>query len=397
MAHRRPAGPADTAQGGHEPVRRAQGRAAGAVAAALLMAAAACAQAQIVIGQTAGFSGVVAAGVKEATDGARLWLDAVNAKGGVNGRRIELVSLDDRFDPRLAADNARRLIVERKAVALFLTRGTPHTQAVMPLLTEHKVALVGPSTGAMALHRPVHPYVFNVRAPYQREGERLVQHLATIGLARIAVLVTDDSFGADLLAGVEKGFRDSGGKPLWVEKISRDQPELAAPAKKVAGSDAQAVIFIASGTTVAEGTKAIRAAGSRAQIVTMSNNAAAGFAKSMGEFGRGTIVSQVFPHERSLSTPIVKEAAALAQARGGNDGDRALTPAMMEGYAAAKVLVEALRRAGPNPTREGVVAALNGLQRLDLGGMELSYGPADHTGLDFVDLSIIGADGTFRR
>ena len=130
----------------------------------------------------------------------------------------------------------------------------------------------------------------------------------------------------------------------------------------------------------------------RAQIVTMSNNAAGGFVKSMGEYARGTIVSQVFPSERSLSAPIVKEAAALAQARGVE-----LSPAMMEGFAGAKVLVEGLRRAGPNPTGASLVAALNGLKNFDLGGMELSYGPNDHTGLDFVDLSIIGADGRFTR
>ena len=353
---------------------------------------AAAAQADIVIGQTAGFTGSVAASVKETAEGAKLHLDAVNAKGGVNGQRIVLVSLDDRFDPKLAAGNARSLIVEHKAVALFLTRGTPHAQAILPVLTEHKVPLIAPSTGAMVLHQPVDPYVFNVRTPYQREAEHAVRHLGLIGLTRIAVLHTDDSFGADLVAGVNKGFATGASKPLWVEKFSRDKPDFTALAKKVVQSDAQAVVFIGSGTTVADGTKALRAAGSRAQIVTMSNNAAGGFVKSMGEHARGTIVSQVFPSERLMSTAIVKEAAALAQGRGIE-----LSPAMMEGFAGAKVLVEGLRRAGPNPTSASLTAALNGLRNFDLGGMALSYGPADHTGLDFVDLSIVGADGRFMR
>ena len=147
--------------------------------ASLWIATSACAQ--IVIGQTAGITGTAAAGVKETTDGAKLYLDSVNAKGGVNGQTIELISMDDKFDPKLAAANAKVLITEKNVVALFLNRGTPHTQAIMPLLAEYKVPLVGPSTGAMALHKPVNPWVFNVRATYQREAECLVQHLSLIG------------------------------------------------------------------------------------------------------------------------------------------------------------------------------------------------------------------------
>jgi branched-chain amino acid transport system substrate-binding protein len=144
---------------------------------------------------------------------------------------------------------------------------------------------------------------------------------------------------------------------------------------------------------VADGAKALRDAGSRAQIVTLSNNASGGFIKQLGDNARGTIVTQVFPYERSLSAPIVKEAVDLMRAKGGTE----VSPAMMEGFAAAKVLVEGLRRAGANPTREKLVTALNGIRKLDIGGMEVSFSPGDHTGLDYADLSIIGQDGKFRR
>jgi len=106
-------------------------------------------QAQILVGQTAGFTGPVGAGVKETTEGAKLYIDAVNAKGGVNGQKIELISTDDKFDPKLTVENARKLIEEQNVVALFLTRGTPHTEGIIPLLDKHGVPLVGPSTGAM--------------------------------------------------------------------------------------------------------------------------------------------------------------------------------------------------------------------------------------------------------
>src|SRR5690242_16268181 len=125
--------------------------------ACLFTAALLCgtANAQILIGQTAGFTGTVAAGVKETSEGARPWIDAVNAKGGVNGQKIELVQLDDKFDPKLAAANARVLVEEKNVLALFLTRGTPTAEAMLPVLEQHGVPLVAPSTGAMVLHQPL--------------------------------------------------------------------------------------------------------------------------------------------------------------------------------------------------------------------------------------------------
>lgn len=365
-----------------------------ALAAGLLAAAAApAAWAQLYIGQTSGFTGPVAAGVKENTDGAKLWIDHINDTGGIHGEKVELISLDDKFDPKLAAENARKLITERNVVALFMNRGTPHTEAIRPLLDEHKVPLVAPSTGAMILHKPVHPWIFNVRATYQREAERAVTHLATIGLTRIALVHVEDSFGADTAAGAQKGFEKAQLKPLLIAKFDRTKPDFAEIVKQVKESDAQAVFLIGSAGAVSDGTKLIRSAGSRAQIVTVSNNASGGFIKQMGEHARGTIVSQIFPYERSLSAPIVKEAHDLAQKKGIGD----VTPAMLEGYAGAKVLVEGLRRAGPHPTRAKLQQALDSFRKVDIGGLEVTYGPNDHSGLDYADLSIIGQDGKFRR
>lgn len=359
---------------------------------AALVSGAASAWADIVIGQTAGHSGPVAAGVKETTDGAKLYLDLVNGKGGVHGQAIVLKSLDDKFEPKLAAQNAKALI-EQDVLALFLTRGTPHNQAILPLLAEHKVPLVAPSTGAMVLHQPVNPWLFNVRSSYQRESERAVKHLSLVGIERIGIVQVDDTFGADVAAGAMTGFEGVSKKPLFVEKFDRSKPDFSAIGPKVMKSNVQAVLFIGSGQAVVDGVNAIRKAGSRTQVVTFSNNASAGFIKSLGEHARGMIVTQVFPYERSLSAPIVKEAHDLAVAK----GLAGVTPAMLEGYAGAKVLVEGLRRAGPNPTRQKLREALEGMRKVDIGGLEVSFGPQDHSGLDYVDLSIINADGKFRR
>ncbi|HEY0826421.1 MAG TPA: ABC transporter substrate-binding protein [Ramlibacter sp.] len=362
------------------------------IVAAVAALAPAFALAQIVIGQTAGFTGVVAAGVKETTDGARLWIDHINAKGGVNGQKIELVQMDDKFDPPIARANAKVLIEEKNVLAMFLNRGTPHTEAILPLLEANGVPLVAPSTGAMVLHQPVKKQVFNVRATYQREAEKAIAHLHTMGISRIAVVHADDSFGKDGLEGASKGFAKAGFAPVAVIKADRQKPDYKAIVPELTGKDAQAVLWIASGSAVADGVKELRNARSAAQVVTLSNNASSGFIKSLGQHSRGVVVTQVFPYERSIAYGFIKEAMQLAREK-----KLELSPAMLEGYTAAKVLVEGLRRAGPNPTRAKLMAALEGIRNFDLGGLEVSYGADDHTGLDFADLSIIGADGKFKR
>ena len=364
-----------------------------AAAALLLAVGGVAAQAQILIGQTTAVTGPVAASVGETLVGVRLYLDHVNARGGVHGEQIRLITLDDKFEPKLAGENARQLIEEHKVAALFMSRATPHTQAILPHLAKHQIALIAPSTGAMVLHQPVNPLVFNVRSSYQAETEKAVEHLHTLTLQRIAVAHVDDSFGEDCLAGAMKGFDRLKFQPVTVIKADRAKPDYAAIVPELVAAKAQAVIWIGSSVAVSGGVKALRAAGSAAQVVTVSNNASGGFIKQLGDAAHGVIVTQVFPNVRAMGYGINREADALVKAK----GDVALSPQMMEGFAGAKVLVEALRRAGPKPTRERIVAALGNMSHYDLGGLELGFGPGDRTGLNFVELSIIGSDGRFRR
>ncbi|RIX84208.1 ABC transporter substrate-binding protein [Acidovorax cavernicola] len=361
--------------------------------AALLALCATGASAQIVIGQTAGMTGSVAASVNETIGGAQLVIDAANAQGGVHGEKIEVIRMDDAFDVKRAGENARVLIEDKKVLALFMSRGTPHSQAIIPWLDKNEVALIGPSTGAMVLHKPLQKHVFNVRATYQREAEKAVQHLLTIGLTRVAVVHVTDSFGADALQGAMTGFTKGKATPIATIPADRDKPDYSVIVPAIKKADAQAVVWIGSGVAVVDGIKALRAAGSAAQVVTLSNNASSGFIKQLGDASRGVIVTQVFPSERSLGQPMVKEALTLAKAK----GQAELSPAALEGFASAKVLVEALRRAGPKPTRAKVLAALESLKGYDLGGgLEVSYSPQDHSGIDFADLAII-SEGRFKR
>jgi branched-chain amino acid transport system substrate-binding protein len=232
-----------------------------------------------------------------------------------------------------------------------------------------------------------------VRATYQREAERAVDHLLQIGVTRVALVQVDDSFGNDAVQGALKALKEKGLAPVAHERYDRARPDFTQVSPALVASNAQAVLYVGSGTAVVDGMKSLRAAGSTAQLLTLSNNASGGFVKLLGPLSRGIIVSQVFPPERSMATPMVKQAMDLAQAQ----GIKELTPAMLEGFAAAKVLTEGLKRAGRSPTRASLVEALNSLSKLDLGGLELGYSAQDHTGLDYVDLSIIGEQGKFRR
>ena len=350
------------------------------------------AQAQIKIGQTAAFSGPGSTNVQESTDGARLYFDAVNAQGGIKGQRIELISLDDKYEPRLTVENTKSLI-DQGVLAMFLSRGTAQCQAQLPLLAEHRLALVAPSSGAMILHQPVNPYVFNLRASFQREAERAVKHLASIGVKRVTLVQVDDAFGADAGIGALRGLETVGLRASALLRFDRNKPDLAPVMQQLAKANVEAVLFIGPGYAVVEGVNALRAAGSTAHVATLSNNASAEFVRALGENARGVIVTQLFPYERSTSMPLVREAQALYKARGRSE----LTPSQLEGFAAAKLLVEGLRRAGKDLSRESLLKALDSLQRVDLGGLELSFGPHNHSGLEFTDVSIIGPDGKFWR
>jgi len=377
------------------------------VAALLNLFAVTTASAQIRIGQTTGVTGPVAAAVKEINQGANLYIDYVNAEGGVAGQQIELVTLDDQNQAPITAQNAKKLIDDPKVVALFLNRGTPHAQAMLKLLEEGRIVLLAPSTGAMVLHKPVNPWVFNVRATYQREADHVVRHLGMGGLERVGICYVDDSFGLDGLQGALKPFMETGSKPeadrktpALSEPIDKFKPDYSKCVAKTLAAKPLGLLLIGSPVSVAAGVKALREAGSLVTVATLSNNAAQGFIDALGEQKAGVIVSQVFPGERRLASPMIAEAARLATSK----GIKQLTPAMLEGFAASKVLVVALKKAAGSKegvTRASIKRALESFNHVDigggLGGTELSYSATDHSGLDYVDISIISADGSFRR
>jgi ABC-type branched-subunit amino acid transport system substrate-binding protein len=351
------------------------------------------AQAQLLIGQITGLTGPIATSAKEALAGSMLYIDNVNSKGGVHGEKIELLVLDDKFDPKLSVEKADELIKQKNVLALFMNRGTAHIEVILPAMAQHGVPLIAPTSGAMVLRQPFNKLIFHLRASHQREAEKAIAHLKLVGVTQIAVVYVDDSFGIDILEGARNGFRAQQLTPAAIIKADRAKPDLQGIVEAVIKSNAQTVVWIGATTVVSAGVKALRAAGSGIQVVTMSNNASAGFIKLLDKQAQGVIVAQVFPSERALSYGVIREAQAMAKAAGVAD----LSPIFLEGYTGAKLLVEGLRRAGPKPTRQGLVKALETMRPYDLGGLVINYGPEDHEGLDFVELSIIGGDGKFKR
>src|SRR5262245_30762098 len=257
--------------------------------------------AQIRIGQTTALTGPAAAAVNEINIGAKLYINAVNADGGIGGQAIELVPLDDNNKAPAAGENAVQLINDQRIVALFLSRGTPQTQAMLPHLAAGKIPLIAPSTGAMALHTPVNPWVFNVRASYQREAEAVVRHMALTGLDKLALLYVNDSFGEDAIQGALKVFKEASVTPAMMQAVDREKPNYAALIPRLAELKPLGVLIIGSPTSVTAGIHAMRAAGLRATVATLSNNAAGGFITGLGPDAGSVIVSQVFPSERRLA------------------------------------------------------------------------------------------------
>ncbi|OGB21575.1 MAG: ABC transporter permease [Burkholderiales bacterium RIFCSPLOWO2_02_FULL_57_36] len=344
------------------------------------------------IGQTIGITGQIAGAVKELNEGANAYIDSVNRGGGVHGRMIEIVTLDDKFDPALSAKNAERLILEDRVFAMFQNRGTPHTEAILPLLSSNKVPLVGPSTGATILHAPVNPYLFNVRAKYQQEVIKAIEQFSTVGATRIALIHVDDSFGRDGLEGFNHAMTERKLTPAAIIKFDRVKPDFAGVIAAAIAANPQTAIIISSAPTAVSIIKGLREKGSKMQLMTLSNNSSGAFVKNLGPHAAGIIVSQITPPPNLLTSHLAKEFKSAAKATGAT-----VSYSAMEGFIAAKVLVEGLQRAGKNLTRERFIQGLESIKSVDVGGVIISYGPTDHTGSEFVELTIIGKDGRFRR
>jgi branched-chain amino acid transport system substrate-binding protein len=347
----------------------------------------------IVIGQSAPFSGPAQALGTEMRAGALAYFQLVNAAGGINGRRIELRSLDDGYEPDRAAANTKKLI-DDGVFLLFGYVGTPTSNAAKPIFTAEKVPFVGPFTGAESLRSPLNRYVFNIRASYYDETDKIVAQLTGQTLDRIAVFYQDDAYGQAGLAGVQRAMEKRNLKITATGTVERNTADVAAAVKAIAKADPQAVVMISAYKSCAAFIKAMRAAGSNPQFVNVSFVGSKALAEETGAEGRGVVISQVVPFPWNYAAPIVKEYQQSFEASAKRD-DFSWTS--LEGFIAAKTLVEGLRRAGTDLTREHFIKAMETLRDYDLGGYAVTFTPTSHNGSKFVELTVIGKNGRFLR
>jgi branched-chain amino acid transport system substrate-binding protein len=346
----------------------------------------------ILIGQTTGVTGPFPELIKEMIDGANAYISDVNKHGGIHGRKIVMRIRDDKGDAKTTAIAAEKLIKEDHVFALFQNRGTPHTEVILPIMAANGVPLVAPSTGAAIFHKPVNRLLFNVRAKYQNEVIRGVEHFTTVGVTAIGMLHVDDSFGRDALEGFNKAMAERKLVPYIVAKFDRVKADVDGTVAALMRANPKAVIIVSPPQHIVPLIKAIRATGSQMQIMTLSNTSSQALVKDLGPAGVGVIVSQITPPPHLISSGLGQEFKNLTMGLG-----VAPSYAAMEGFVSAKVLVEGLRRAGRNLTRESFIRGLESMQKVDLGGLMVTYGPDDHTGSEFVELTMINKDGRFIR
>jgi ABC-type branched-subunit amino acid transport system substrate-binding protein len=347
----------------------------------------------IVIGQSAAFSGPASELGLEMRAGAMAYFQAVNAAGGINGRKIELRSLDDGYEPDRAAANTRKLIDEG-VFLLFGYVGTPTSNAAKPIFTAARVPFVGPFTGAESLRNPMNRYIFNIRASYFDETDKIVGQLVGQTLDRIAVFYQNDDYGKAGLAGVERAMQRRNLKIVATGTVERNTVDVAAAVKAIGSVEPQGVVMISAYKSCAAFIKAMRAAGHNPQFMNVSFVGSKALAHEAGPDGRGVGISQVVPFPWNLSARVVKD---YQQALEASTGKQNFSFTSLEGFIAAKVLVEGLRRTGPDLTRERFIAAMEQIRDFDVGGFVVNFTPTDHSGSKFVELTVIGKDERFLR
>lgn len=346
---------------------------------------------EILIGQFAAMTGPAAQLGQRMQVGMLTYFSAVNALGGINGRSLKLVTRDDGYEPDKAAAAARALIQEDKVFALAGAVGTPTGLAALPIVTEQQVPLVGLFTGAQALREPFNRQVFHVRASYFDETERIVQHLTTLGIKKIAVFYQNDSYGKAGLEGVERALSKRQLKPVATGTVERNSADTAQALASILKAEPEAVVQISAYKSCAAFIKQARGKGYGGQFFNVSFVGSAALAQELGDVGQGVVISQVVPFPYAAKVAVVREYQQHMLAAGQKDFDFS----SLEGYLTARVLAEGLRRAGKALTRDALIAGLESMRDVNLGGFVVNYSAKNHQGSSFTDLTIIGRDGKF--
>jgi ABC-type branched-subunit amino acid transport system substrate-binding protein len=336
---------------------------------------------EIRIGMANALSGPASGLGTDLKAGADAFLARVNAAGGINGRKVVLVSKDDGYEPEKTAAATKALIEQDKIFALFGYVGTPTSAAAVPLASRASVPYLFPFTGAEFLRNPVNKWVFNVRASYFDETEVMVERLTKdAGAKKIALFIQDDAFGEAGKAGVNRALHKRDMKVAEEARYKRNTLDVDEGLAKIKAAAPDAVIFVGTYASLAAIVKKAKAQGIKAKFMTVSFIGTAGFIKEAGADGEGVYITQVMPSPDS-GVAVVKQ--FHQDMKGGP-----VNYSSLEGYVDAAVLVEGLKKTGANPTRAGFVSALEGLNT-DIGGLKVGYSAASHQGAKNVFLTVV--------
>lgn len=367
-----------------------------AMVAALAALAAAGVKAQdgvsktaISLGQSLAMTGPGATLALPFAQGARLYFDRVNAGGGINGRRIELSTLDDMGKPDTAVANTRKLL-DQKVFSLFGYSGSPQVTAVNPLLKDSDVLLFAPMAGADELRGSLYPNVYSVRPGYSEEAAVITRHAETLGMRKLAILHAKDP---ESLAALDSAERTMGGLGAnLVAKSGLSGGSVATSVDQVLDKKPESVLVISDASGAAAAIRDLRAKGFRGPIYGFSTTGESLLAEQLGAAGAGVVVVRVTPKSDNARSVLVRElqADALAARLGKSN------VYMLEGYIAAWTYTEALRKAGKDPTRAKLRKALDSLQDLNLGGFRVHF-DGDRVGSKLVELSLIDGTGRVRE
>lgn len=335
---------------------------------------------EVVIGMANALSGPAKGLGTNLRAGALAYINKVNAAGGVNGRNIKLVSVDDGYEPAKSAAATRQLIEQDKVFALFGYVGTPTSTAAVPLASRAGVPYLFPFTGAEFLRNPVSKWVFNVRASYFDETETMVERLTKdLGIKKIAVFIQDDAFGEAGKAGVNRALHKRSMTLAAEARFKRNTLDVDEGLQKLKAAAPEAVVVVAPYEPVATIVKKAKASGFNPKFLTVSFVGTADFLREAGADGEGVYITQVVPAPEDASVALVKQYHT-------DMSSGSLNYSTLEGYIDAVVLVEALKKTGKDLSRESFAAALQGLNA-DLGGVQVGFSATKHQGLNRVWLT----------
>lgn len=317
--------------------------------------------------------------------GAEAYFKELNAKGGVHGRMVKLVVADDGYEPNRAVDETLKMIEGEKAFALFGYVGTPTTNAVIPIVKEMDVPLVGAFTGAMSLRQPVTNQIFNVRASYDDEAETLVAHMIGKGAKSIAVFYQDDGFGTAVLSGTEKALKRRNMAVAAKSTFQRNTVAVKTGLAAMLDAKPDAIVMVGPYTPLAAFIKEARAAGLKSQLATVSFVGTDNLVAEVGKDGEGVLISQVVPFPEDNELPAARE---CRDAISKHSGDK-LGFVNFEGCLTARVVAAGLEKAGKSVSRKGLIDALSAMKGTNLGGLTVAFTPDNHQAFDQVFLTQI--------